>query len=336
MKILIITKFVDSAGGISGQVALLKKHLQEEGHTTDIFNTKGNIAKRIAYFHELHKVAQVYDVLHIHCCSYFGFYPAILGVEVGRRLGKRIVCTYHGGGAEHFFSRFTWLVRHYLKRTDANIVLSGFLARVFNQCRLPYTVIPNMLEQKTTASISDIQRTEVRPRFISVRTLEPIYNIECILRAFAIVRQHIPQATLDVLSDGSCRPRLEQYVAKNGIGGVTFVGRVANNEIDTYLQRNDIFISMPHVDNQPMSVLEAWRNGLLVISSNVGGVPYMVEDGKTGILVESDNELQLAYKMSEAVEKPDKTLAIMKNGNAHLACYSWERIREQILKTYKA
>lgn len=91
---------------------------------------------------------------------------------------------------------------------------------------------------------------------------------------------------------------------------------------------------MPRIDNQPMSVLEAWRYGLLVISSNVGGVPYLVDDNKTGILVPSDDSESLAKAMIQAVEESDKSLSIMRNGTENLKEYSWSNIRNKIMSVY--
>ena len=68
---------------------------------------------------------------------------------------------------------------------------------------------------------------------------------------------------------------------------VTFVGAVPHKEMYHYLQQADVFVSAPKVDNMPMSVLEAFNAGLLVISSNVGGVPFLVADNSTGYLFES-------------------------------------------------
>lgn len=333
MKVLIVANYNPSAGGISGQVTLLHRYLnQEDGVKADIYSTKGSILSRVKMFHELRKVCKEYDVIHVHCCSYIGFFPAILGVNVAKRLGKRVICTYHGGGAEKFFSRFLPLVRHYLTKTDTNIVLSGFLAKIFDDAQIPYVVIPNILAED---KVCVRQRTGVAPRFISVRTLEPIYNIMCILKAFKIVKAQIPDATLEILGDGSCRTELEKFVSGNHLKDVTFIGRIPNSEINKYLDKNDIFISMPLIDNQPMSVLEAWKNGLLVISSNVGGVPYLVENGKTGILVPSDNALKLAEAMSGAVNTPKESLEIMGNGQKSQMNYTWQNIRIKILNAYQ-
>ena len=127
MRVLLICNYKKGVGGISGQVEILQRMLRQDGHTAEIFSTKDSILRRLGLFRRLRKAAHGYDVLHIHCCSEWGFLPAVVGVTVGKQLGKRVVLTYHGGGGEKFFAKHTRLVKHYLNRTDANIVLSGFL-----------------------------------------------------------------------------------------------------------------------------------------------------------------------------------------------------------------
>ena len=332
MKILQIANYTEGVGGISVQVALLRDLLRNEGYTCDIVSTKGSIIKRINAVFELFIKGREYDVFHIHACSDRGFLPAVLGIRIGRLLKKRVVLTFHGGGAEGFFRRKEKFVKRYLTRTSANIVLSGFIGRVFDRYGIPYTVIPNILVADSSTFRT---RTEIRPRFIGIRSLTETYNIKCTLRAFAIVLEQYPEARLTLLGSGPLKSELEQFVADHHIPNVTFVGQIPNTEISRYLDEADIMVSSSRFDNMPVSVLEGFRAGLLVISSKVGGVPYMIEDGRNGLLFESDNDRQMAEKMLAAVEDPDATLWMIANARQSLEDYRWENCREKLLALYK-
>lgn len=331
MRILLICNYKPGVGGISGQVEILQRKLRDEGHTADIFSTKGTVLWRLGLIRRLYKRLKAYDILHIHCCSGWGFLPAVVGIAAGRRLKKRIVLTYHGGGGERFFDRHPRLVHHYLMRTDRNIVLSGFLAQVFDQHRIPYTVIPNIIELDGTHYR---ERTSLKPDFICVRAHEPLYNIPCILRAFQRVQERLPEATLALVGHGSQHEALTQEVNGMGLRNVTFTGRVDNSEIYRQLDRADIMLSAPKVDNMPVSLLEAMNAGLLVISSRVGGVPYMIEDGKTGLLFDSDNADQLAERMLWATEHPAECLAIVRQAQQEVDHYQWINIKEKLYIAY--
>ena len=331
MRILLICNYTPGVGGISGQVELLRKHLREEGHVADTFSTKGTIFQRLVLLHRVRKVARGYDVLHVHCCSGWGFLPAVAGITAGLRLKKRVVLTYHGGGGEHFFGRHPRLVRYYLTRTDANIVLTGFLAETFEKHRLPYTVIPNILE---VDGHHFRLRDPLKPDYICTRAHEELYNIPCILRAFQKVQSELPEATLTLVGDGSQHTALMQMANNIGLRNVTFTGHVDNHAIYRQLGQADILISTPTVDNMPVSLLEAMNAGLLVISSRVGGVPYMIDDGKTGLLFESDNDNELAGKMLWAVEHPAEVGTIIQQAHNTVNNYHWEKIREKIYCSY--
>lgn len=331
MKVLLICNYKPGVGGISGQVEILQRKLREEGHTADIFSTKGSFLWRLGLFFRLRKVAKEYDVLHIHCCSGWGFLPAVVGVTVGRLFKKRVVLTYHGGGGEKFFDKHTKFVRHYLTRTDANIVLSGFLASVFDKHDLPYTIIPNIIELDDSLYR---ERTELHPNYICIRAHEVLYNIPCILRAFKKVQTELPNAMLTLVGDGSQHETLIQMAKEMGLRSITFTGRVDNGEIYHYLDKADILLSSPTIDNMPVSILEGMNAGLLVISSNVGGVPYMVKDGKTGYLFPSGDSDALAELMIKAVRQPLESIETIHNAHEAVNAYRWENIKDKIYQIY--
>lgn len=331
MRVLLICNYKKGVGGISGQVEILQGYLRKEGHTADIFSTKDSLLRRLVMSFRLCCKAKHYDVLHIHCCSGWGFMPAVVGVTLGRCLGKRIVLTYHGGGGERFFDSHSKLVRHYLTRTDTNIVLSGFLAKVFDRNELPYTVIPNIIELDDTLFR---QRDNLKPDFICIRAHEPLYNIPCILKAFQLVQAKLPEACLTLVGDGSVHKQLMQQADDMKLRNVHFTGRVDNKEIYSHLDRADILLSAPTVDNMPVSVLEAMNAGLLVISSRVGGVPYMINDSETGLLFESDNHNQLAEKMLWSVDNQPMAKNIIHNAHTAVSHYRWDSVKKQLAIAY--
>lgn len=331
MKVLLICNYKPGVGGISGQVEILQRKFRNEGHTADIFSTKGSVLWRLGLLCKLRNIARKYDVLHIHCCSGWGFLPAVVGVTVGHQLGKRVVLTYHGGGGERFFAKYTRMVKNYLTRTDANIVLSGFLGEVFSHYGIPYTTIPNIIEFDDTQFR---ERKSIRPNYICIRTHEELYNIPCILRAFRQVQTELPEATLTLVGDGSQHNALIEMVKDLGLANVTFTGRVDNKQIYQYLDQADVMLSSPKVDNMPVSLLEAMNAGLLIISSDVGGVPYMIENNKTGYLFPCDDSNGLANHMIKAVRHSSESINIIQNAHQAVNVYRWENVRKQLYTTY--
>lgn len=332
-KVLIIANYQPSVGGISVQVELLHKYLNsEEGYQVDIFSLKGSIIRRVFLIIKLFVAARKYDVLHVHACSDRGFLPAIVGAYVGKIYRKRIILTYHGGGADAFFARKNNLVKNTLQKFDSVIVLSGYLKNIFDHYNLPCIVIPNIAEFDENLYKA---KTHIEPKYISVRHLRELYNVKCILKAFVKVKKEIPSASLTILGDGDQKDMLRNWVVEHNLKDVIFVGAVPHDKMNEYLSHSDIFLSAPKTDNMPMSILEAYNAGLLVISSNVGGVPYILKNKETGLLFESDNAEELASKMIQAVQNEQRTIEMIHSAYQSLDMYKWENIKLELLKIYR-
>lgn len=329
MRVLQIANYRKGVGGISSQVDLLKKNLTREGMECEVFTTNGSLFKRIISPARLFRLGQTYDVFHIHACSNRGFFPAIIGITIGRILNKRVLLTYHGGDAASFFESHPRFIRRFLTKTDANIVLSGYIGQIFDRYSIPYSIIPNILEFDTSYFKS---RASISPKFISIRALRPLYNITCILKAFQIVKASLPSASLTIVGDGISREELENYVSDNRIADVTFIGRVDNSTIPSLLNQADIMLSSPRIDNMPISLLEGFNSGLLVISSKVGGIPYMITDGVNGLLFDYDDYHMLAEKMLYACSHQTEAKAIIAKAYESLNNYNWQTIREKYIK----
>ena len=331
MKILLISNYKRGVGGINAQVDLLQQFTnQEDGWQADIFSTKGNPIRRCIAFVKLLCKTRKYDILHIHACSYWGMVPAVFGIIAGKLWRKRTIITYHGGEAKEYFSKHVAFVRRWLGRADEVIVLSGFLKEIFDQFQILCVVIPNIVVLRPQTE----RTTTVAPKFISIRHLEPLYNIPCVLQAYEQVLKQYPEASLDILGQGSMRAELETYVQEHNLTGVRFIGQVPNDKIYDYFAKASIMLSAPKIDNMPVSILEAMNAGLLVISSRVGGVPYMIEDGKTGLLFESENCNDLADKMTWALEHPQEVNTMIMAAQNEVQKYSWEKVKKQLFEVY--
>ena len=343
-RILYISNYKKGVGGISAQIDLLCEALcseelivNSEEYFTAIFSTKGNPIKRVLLFFKLLLVARRYDVLHIHGCSDWGMVPVVYGVIAGKIWRKRIIVTYHGGEAAEYFNKHGVFARRWLKRADTVIVLSGFLEKVFEEYQIPCVVIPNIVTLR-----EDIYQPKksIVPKFISVRHLTELYQIDLIIRAFEKVVAHYPEATLDILGQGDKRAELEQYVRDHNLTGVQFIGQVPNEKIYDYLRANDIMLSAPKIDNMPVSLLEAMNAGVLVISSRVGGVPYMITHQKTGLLfdekeLENERVSEFEKQMEWALEHREECLDMIVAAHDEVKRYSWENIRKQLLPLYE-
>lgn len=279
-------------------------------------------------FRELRRV----DAVHVFSASYFSFLlaplPAILIAWIH---GKPVLMNYRSGEAPDHLAR-SRVARWALARTDLNVVPSAFLAGVFSRFGISSRVVHN------TVNLDEFRfrpRASPGPRLLSTRNLEPLYNLECTLRAFRIVADRYPDATLTVVGRGSEEAALRRLAGDLRLPGVTFVGPVPHHEIPRWYDAADIYVQTPNIDNMPGSVLEAFASGLPVVSTDAGGVPAILTHERHGLLAPVGDHHAVAKQILRLLEDPG--LAARLAAAAHDTCraYSWETVRGEWLSAYR-
>ena len=114
-------------------------------------------------------------------------------------------------------------------------------------------------------------------------------NHEGMLRAFSILLRNYPQCCLHLVGDGELRPGMEKLVQELDItGSVVFHGMQSN--VHPYLEQADIFLLPSRYEGMPMTIIEAMATGLPIVASRVGGIPDMLTDGESALLVDCEPE----------------------------------------------
>jgi len=171
--------------------------------------------------------------------------------------------------------------------------------------------------------------------FLSNRNLEAHYGVDCILRAFADIQKEIPDAVLTVVGDGSQRNALENLATELHLQPrATFTGRVEHEEITRHYSASDIYLNASKIDNQPLSILEAFACGLPVVTTDAGGIPDIVTDENTGFLVPVGDHKALAARALTLLDDPP--IAAMMTERARVECerYTWPVVCPQWLDLY--
>jgi glycosyltransferase involved in cell wall biosynthesis len=175
----------------------------------------------------------------------------------------------------------------------------------------------------------------LQPRFLSNRNLFPLYNVACILRAFAIIQKEFPDASLVLAGNGSERANLERLAWELQLKNVTFTGLVAPSEMPKLYDEADIFLNSSNIDNMPGSILESFASGLPVITTDAGGIPYIVTHEKTGLLVPRGDHEALANAAIRLLKDPALAAAITDRAYAETGKYSWSAVRNDWLHLYE-
>lgn len=272
------------------------------------------------------------DVVHVFSASYWSFVLAVVpAIAVARRLGKRLVLNYHSGEAEDHLARWGALVHPWLSRADVLVVPSEYLRGVFARHGYRGRVIPNVVD---TARFRYRQRAPLCPRLLSTRNLEPYYRVDVTLEAFALLRARYPEATLTVAGYGGEEPRLRALAAALSADGIGFVGRVEPTAIPRLYDEADIFVNASVVDNQPLSVLEAFAAGLPVVSTATGDLVNLVRDGETGLVVPPGDPAAIAKAVTALLEDPERAGQMARRARHEVERHTWARVREAWAAVY--
>src|SRR5262249_12716272 len=148
------------------------------------------------------------------------------------------------------------------------------------------------------------ERASFAPKLLVTRRLDPMYNVECVLRAFHAVQARYPEASLTVAGEGSEEQRLRAMVAQWAIPNVTFSGNVQHADLPALYPRHDIAVHSSNVDNFPGALVEAASCGLPIVTTRAGGIQQMIRDGHNGLLVDLNDDAALAARVISIIENP--------------------------------
>ncbi|TMI81782.1 MAG: glycosyltransferase family 4 protein, partial [Bacillati bacterium ANGP1] len=172
------------------------------------------------------------------------------------------------------------------------------------------------------------------PRLLSTRNLGPYYRVDNNLEAFARVRARYPDATLTVAGYGSEEGRLRQLATSLGMAGIRFVGRVEPEAMPRLHDEADIYLNSSVVDNQPVSVLEAFAAGIPVVSTGPGDLASIVRDGETGLRVPPGDPGAMAYAVMALLGSPERAVALARRARQEVEQYTWPHVRREWAAVY--
>jgi glycosyltransferase involved in cell wall biosynthesis len=346
-RICIVSPFPPPYGGMAIQAQKLVTLLKRSGFEVISVKTNAEYPKAIAcmskikvlrtlislflFLKNLHKALAKVEVVYF-LTGFFNFffwvtYPALLLIKMHR---KKVILSAHGGAARLFLKKYGLLVKHILNTVDIIVTPSDFLKDIFKDVLdMEAKIVPNITDLD---QFEFMERCAIRPKLLVTRSLEKIYNVKCVIKAFKIVHERFPDAVLGIVGDGTERGMLEDLVSQLGLSNcIKFFGRVAHENIQKVYDEYYIYVNASNVDNLPLTILEAFACGLPVVSTNVGGISYMIKQGETGLLVNKNDFNALAQKVIQLVEDNELALRLSKNAREECQKYSWENVNSLLL-----
>jgi len=349
IRLLLVAPALRILGGQAVQANYLLEHLRREPNFEVSFVPHNprlpgplRLLQRIKYVRTLvtsfvyciNLLLQVprHDIVHTFSASYLSFLlapaPAIL---IARLFGKKVILNYRSGEAEDHLRTWPRTSVPIMRLADELIVPSQYLIDVFARFGLRATAVSNIIDPDL---FKFQERKPLLPIFLSNRNLYPLYNVACVLRAFAKIQQRFPEARLIIAGDGSQRPMLESLACELKLQNVEFRGRVAPHKMHELNEEAHIFLNSSNIDNMPGSILESFATGMPVVSTSAGGIRCIVTHEQTGLLVPKNDHDAMAAWAIRLLESPELASTIARNAYEECAGYKWDAVRGKWLAAY--
>jgi glycosyltransferase involved in cell wall biosynthesis len=293
------------------------------------------VLRLVRYTLTLWKTAGNVDVFHLMANSGWAWHLfATPVIWVARLRRVPVVVNYRGGQAAEFLARSQTLVRFSMTRVAALIVPSAFLQEIFSSYGMPAVVVPNIID------LDRFKAREVRigdsAHLVVARNLEPLYDNASAIRALKILQAQWPSARLTIAGSGPEEGRLRQLVTDLDLGDtVRFAGRLDRDAMAALYRSADILLNPSLADNMPNSVLESLASGVPVVATNVGGVPYIVQDNVTALLVPVADPPAMAAACLRILRDDNLWRRLSTAGSVEVQRYTWQRVAPVLANAYK-
>lgn len=353
MKICVIGPEPPPNGGMAMQCQLLRNCLKKDGLQVEFcpvnFKLTPNFLNQIkifraiirffCYFFKLRRKFSQVQVVHILANSGWSWHlyvsPAIFMAKLH---SCHIIINYRGGGADEFLGKSGQWVFPFLRKVDEIIVPSHFLKQVFNKHGFKAHIVPNIIPDEFLRQ--EIPKQDIEPKanfkFIVTRNLETIYGIHNIIQAMSLLREEFNEFELHVAGSGPQLPSLEQLCDTLHLNGhVVFCGRLSREEMQKLYESADAMINASTVDNMPNALLEALAQGVPIVTTDVGGIPFMVQHSQTALMVEPQNPKAIKDALLQLIHSPELRRSLQQKGRASIQQYTWQYIGPQWKSYYE-
>ncbi|SCY40178.1 glycosyltransferase family 4 protein [Flavobacterium caeni] len=255
------------------------------------------------------------------------FWYAFAVSQLARMMRRKYIPILHGGELPRRLERNPKLCRAIFGHAHINVAPSRYLETAFSAAGFNVVHIPNTIETK---NYTFQKRRQVAPSLFWVRSFSPIYNPEMALAVFAKLRTTYPEAALCMVGpDKEGHLEKVKRSAKNQGLPVQFTGRLSKSEWTKLSASFDVFINTTHFDNMPVSVIEAMALGMPIVSTNVGGIPFLLEHEQTALLVGDADTDAMVNAIKRLLSEPDLVARLTQNAAVVASGFDFEQVKHQ-------
>ena len=335
MKLLYLGNQLSKHGFNKTTIETLGLQLEQEGFTVFYASNKKSFPLRLLdmMWSVINYRKQV-SYLLIDTYSTKAFWYAFLCSQLARFFNIKYIPILHGGDLPNRLKKNTMLCRVLFSNAYKNVAPSGYLKQAFEKEGFKNVIhIPNTIEiEKYEFKL----RTELTPNLLWVRAFASIYNPKMAVKVLQQLQEQYPSATLTMVGpdkDGSLQTT-KDFAKSLGIT-VNFSGQLTKEEWWELASKHDIFINTTHFDNTPVSVMEAMALGLPVISTNVGGIPFLLTNEQNALLVPDNDITAMTNAVLDLLENKPKNNLLITNARTFIEQMDWELVKQSWVSILK-
>jgi glycosyltransferase involved in cell wall biosynthesis len=299
----------------------------------DMFPVKTISAKKNKVFRffdiikEIIKHRNEAQLILIDTYSTWNFYYAVVSAFLALRFNIKYIPILHGGSLPQKLENNPQLSRFLFSNSLTNISPSTYLYEAFRKQGFKVEHIPNSID---IGSYPFKMREVIRPRLLFVRSFHKIYNPEMAVKVLYEIQKKYKDASLCMVGpdkDGSLEEVKKLAEDLKISDKIKFTGKLPKSEWISLSSDYDIFINTTHFDNHPVSVIEGMALGLPVVSTNVGGIPYLIENGTDGLLVPQNDVKKFVEALDQLIDNPELSKKIILAARKKAESYSWAEVK---------
>ncbi|MAD43062.1 MAG: hypothetical protein CL623_11825 [Arcobacter sp.] len=270
-----------------------------------------------------------YNIMHIDIYSGKALIYANIAFKIANLRKKKIIMNLHGGRlSELYISSPNKL--DLLNNAYKIISPSKFLTQFFNSRGFKVETLPNYIDNK----FFPYKRENIKKySLLWVRAFNDIYQPELAIKTVSILKKKYPEIHLTMIGpDKGFQKSSEELISKLKLqNNISILGKIPNEELYKYFHTHQVYLNTTLYESFGLAVLEAASCGIPIVSTNVGELPYIWEDGEE-ILLCNSNENEFAEKVSEIFENQDLEKKLSINARKRSEEFGWENIKEKWVK----
>ena len=255
------------------------------------------------------------------------FYWAAAVCGLLRMMNKPYILTLHGGNLPQFGRRHRWSVKKLLQSAAAVTAPSRYLFEEMREYRADIQVLPNAI---ALAHYPFVPRDTARPRLVWIRAFHHIYQPSLAIRVLAQLKELFPDIQLTMAGpdkgDGSLQ-EARAIARELGVEDrIQFLGQLPKAEIARWINTGDIFLNTSSVDNCPVTVIEAMACGACVVTTAVGGIPYLCSQDADAMLTPAGDVDAMTASVVRVLSQPGLAASLSRNARSRVELLDWSAI----------